>query len=50
VSWNDDGAPVCQYTGAISGTPPNRMSGTVQCTGLVGGVNFDLRGTWEMTR
>lgn len=50
VSWADDGAPVCRYTGAVTGTAANRMNGTVQCTGQIDGVNFNLRGTWEMTR
>jgi hypothetical protein len=50
VSWNDDGLPVCNYTGTISGTPPDRMSGTVRCNGVVSGITFDARGTWQMTR
>ena len=50
VSWADDGAPVCRYTGAVTGSPANRMNGTVQCTGQIDGVSFNLHGTWEMTR
>jgi hypothetical protein len=50
VTWSDDGAPVCNYTGTITGTPPDRMSGTVRCNGVVGGITFDARGTWNMTR
>lgn len=50
VQWTDDGEPVCNYTGTISGTPPNRMSGTVRCNGVVANVSYDARGTWQMTR
>jgi hypothetical protein len=50
VSWRDDGTPVCNYTGTLSGTPPNQASGTVRCNGVAGGITFDANGTWQMTR
>ena len=50
VSWNDDGAPVCLYSGTIVGTPPNAMSGSVSCVGISDGVSFNIEGTWQMSR
>ena len=51
ATWDDDGAPECDYTGVITGTPTtNRIAGVVQCIGTVDGVAYNLQGTWELTR
>ncbi len=42
--------PNCQYTGTISGTPPNQMSGTETCTIAVSGTNYTFTGPWQASR
>ncbi|MGQ0767268.1 MAG: hypothetical protein ACT4OZ_16590 [Gemmatimonadota bacterium] len=46
ITWRDDSDPACNYTGAITGSPPDRMSGTLRCAGS--GLN--LIGTWQAMR
>lgn len=40
----------CEYSGTISGTPTNRMSGSVSCVIAAGGTNYPFTGTWTATR
>jgi hypothetical protein len=42
--------PNCQFTGAVSGNPPNSMSGTETCTLAVSGTNYTFTGTWQASR
>ena len=39
--------PFCQYEGTISGSPPNRLSGTSSCSVSEAGVTFNFTGSWE---
>lgn len=40
----------CNYSGTISGKPPNRVSGSVSCTVAAGGTDYHFSGTWTATR
>jgi hypothetical protein len=40
----------CTIAGAMSGSPPNRMSGTLSCTLAISGANFVFTGNWNGSR
>lgn len=40
----------CSYHGTFSGTPPNRMSGTVGCPVAISGTVYQFTGTWQAGR
>ncbi len=42
--------PFCQFTGTISGSPANQMSGTETCTIAVSGQSVTFTGTWQASR
>lgn len=47
VSFQTDG---CQYTGHVSGSPANAMSGQESCTFAFGGTNYLFTGPWQASR
>jgi hypothetical protein len=47
VSFNSGG---CILSGDVSGSPPNRMSGPVNCQIPISGSTFIFTGTWSATR
>jgi hypothetical protein len=48
LSFVDDGG--CNYTGTISGSPPNRISGSESCTISSSGAQYVFLGTWQAAR
>ena len=42
--------PFCSFTGSISGSPPNAISGTETCTLDVSGQSLTFTGTWQASR
>ena len=48
LSWVDDSG--CNYTGTISGSPPNRLSGSESCTIALSGAQYVFLGTWQAAR
>lgn len=48
LSFVDDHG--CSYTGNISGTPPNRLSGSESCTISSSGAQYIFLGTWQAAR
>ena len=42
--------PFCQFTGTISGSPANQMSGSETCTIAVSGQQVTFTGTWQASR
>ena len=40
----------CQYSGTISGTPPDRLSGAVTCLIALSGTSYTFTGTWQASR
>lgn len=40
----------CDYNGSISGSPPNRLSGSVSCTVAISGTNYVFTGTFTATK
>lgn len=48
LSFVDDGG--CNYTGTISGSPPNRLSGSESCTLALSGAQYIFLGTWQAAR
>lgn len=47
VSFN---AGSCSYDGSVTGSPPNRLSGSVNCTIAAGGQNYLFTGNWQASR
>jgi hypothetical protein len=41
---------LCQFQGTISGTPPNRITGTGTCNYQLAGQPVTSQSTWEITR
>lgn len=41
---------VCNYTGTLSGSPPNSLSGSENCTLTVSGTQYIFLGTWQAAR
>lgn len=37
----------CNYTGTVSGSPPNRINGTLSCVIAVAGQQLTFTGTWQ---
>jgi hypothetical protein len=48
VSFSSAGG--CTIVGTLSGSPPNRMSGTLTCNLAVSGTNFVFTGNWSGSR
>ena len=48
LSFVDDSG--CNYTGTISGSPPNRLWGVESCTLALSGVQYIFLGTWQASR
>jgi len=48
LSFIDDGG--CNYTGTISGSPPNLLSGSESCTVALSGTQYVFLGTWQAAR
>ena len=48
VSFNSAGG--CAIVGTVSGNPPNRMSGTVNCPIAMSGTTYAFTGTWSASR
>ncbi len=42
--------PFCQLDGTISGSPPNRLSGSETCSLDVAGTTLTFTGTWQASR
>ncbi len=40
----------CTYNGSVSGNPANLVSGSIICALAIGGMNFDLTGSWTASR
>jgi hypothetical protein len=40
----------CAYSGVASGSPANRMKGTLRCTEAVQGASYQFSGTWTASR
>jgi hypothetical protein len=40
----------CTYTGTISGSPANRVDGSVSCNVAIGGTTYPFNGTWQISR
>jgi hypothetical protein len=40
----------CVYSGSITGSPPNKMSGTVSCQMAISGSTYLLTGNWSASR
>lgn len=47
VTYTNSG---CRYSGTISGTPANAISGDVSCTVNQGGQAYPFNGTWNASR
>jgi hypothetical protein len=47
VTYSDG---TCNWTGTVSGSPINRVSGNLNCTLAVSGQNYPFSGTWQITR
>jgi hypothetical protein len=43
-------APFCQYSGTISGSPPNGMSGAATCSRSIAGQTKAFGGSWQASR
>ena len=43
-------APFCRYSGTISGSPPNRISGVETCSLSIGGQTRQFGGPWQASR
>ncbi len=43
-------APFCQYSGTISGSPPNRLSGLESCSISIAGQTKEFSGPWQASR
>ena len=48
VSFNSAGG--CSIIGSVSGNPPNRMSGTVNCPIEISVTTYAFTGTWNASR
>jgi hypothetical protein len=48
VSFNSAGG--CTIIGTVSGSPPNRMSGTLNCPVALSGASYVFTGTWSAGR
>ena len=48
VSFSDVGG--CFFTGTLSGSPVNRVSGNETCMVPIQGTSYTFTGTWQVTR
>lgn len=48
VTFTDDDG--CNYSGTITGSPANRISGTVSCLFAISGQTYTFTGTWQVNR
>ena len=47
VSYSDG---ECSYSGSITGNPPNRAQGNVNCSVPVAGTSYPFTGSWQLSR
>lgn len=47
ISFTTEG---CQYSGTVTGSPANRMSGSENCVFAYNGTNYTLTGTWQASK
>lgn len=48
VASYSDGS--CNYSGTVSGSPANRVQGSVSCQIASGGTTYPFTGTWQLSR
>lgn len=50
ITITTTGAAPCTFTGTVTGSPPNKASGTVNCPVQFTGTTVALTGNWQITR
>jgi hypothetical protein len=50
ITFTEEGAIPCVYTGTASGDPPAALAGTTACVGTFEGTSYDVTGSWQATK